>query len=258
MTDAGPSANVIQAVRDAARRNAPDRYYAALLASSAQRDDLVALAAFTGEIEHVTAAVTEPLMGEIRIQWWRDALKLPTGERTGSPIADAFIDVVRRRSLARGDIEGYLDAHAAALAAPPENIGEELRYAEERELGPFRLAAAICDVALDEAAAKALRESARAYGIARYAYAQWGPMSGGGEIAEIAEFTARSNRALAAFRSYKPLSTGFLTAMLPVALVEPYLQALKSVSLAPPRNAAAITPLRRMWCLAKAYMTGRI
>ncbi len=258
MNSVASSADTIQAVRDEARRNAPDRYYAALLGSITQRDDLVALAAFTGEIERVAAAVTEPLMGELRIQWWRDALKLPPQERTGSPIADTFSEVVRRRALPRGDIEGYLDAHAAALAAPPEDMAEYLRHAEERELGPFRLATAICDVTLNDAASRALREGARAYGAARYAYTGHDLLARLNRVAGLAEIGVEAERARAAFRSYKPVSAGFFTAMLPVALVGPYLQVLKSASLAPPHDAAAITPVGRMWCLAKAYMTGRI
>jgi hypothetical protein len=62
----------LEAVRASARLNAPDRYYAALFAPAAVRDDLIALAAFCGEIARIGRQVSEPVMGEIRITWWRD------------------------------------------------------------------------------------------------------------------------------------------------------------------------------------------
>ena len=55
------------AVRDGARTHAPDRYYAALLAPAEARDDLIALAAFTGEIERISRQVSEAALGEIRV-----------------------------------------------------------------------------------------------------------------------------------------------------------------------------------------------
>ena len=58
-----------------ARSGEPDRYLAALLAPPAARADLLALAAFASELARVPSLVTrEPTMGEIRLQWWRDAL----------------------------------------------------------------------------------------------------------------------------------------------------------------------------------------
>ena len=78
-----------EAVRAAARELDYDRYLAALLAPRRARDDLMALAAFHGEIARIPLTVREPAIGDIRLQWWRDALRTPAGTATGNPVADA-------------------------------------------------------------------------------------------------------------------------------------------------------------------------
>ena len=75
MTDDAPSPRPpSRDVRDAARAYDRDRYLSALLAPSRARDDLVVLAAYLGEIQRVPLMIREALAGEIRLQWWRDAL----------------------------------------------------------------------------------------------------------------------------------------------------------------------------------------
>ena len=84
-------------VRGCARAHDFDRYLAALLAPRDVRDDLIALAATVGEIARVPATVKEPMMGEIRLTWWRDWLAKPLAEGlSGNPVADAM-----RRAIAR-------------------------------------------------------------------------------------------------------------------------------------------------------------
>src|SRR5581483_4773128 len=95
------SAPQTDAVLQSARAGEPDRYLAALLAPAAARAHLLALAAFSSELGRVASAVTrEPLMGEIRLQWWRDALEPgASGEPTGNPVADAVRTAVTAHDL---------------------------------------------------------------------------------------------------------------------------------------------------------------
>ena len=51
-----------------------DRYISALLAPADRRLDLMTLYAFDAELARIATTVSEPLLGEIRLQWWRDAL----------------------------------------------------------------------------------------------------------------------------------------------------------------------------------------
>ena len=90
MTETEQKIANLEAVRASARLNAPDRYYAALFAPAAVRDDLIALAAFCGEIARIGRQVSEPVMGEIRITWWRDALLAAEHGAVGKSRARCF------------------------------------------------------------------------------------------------------------------------------------------------------------------------
>ena len=103
-------------VREAARRTEPDRYLAALLAPRATGSDLIPLAAFVGDLARISYAVSEPIMGELRLQWWRDALvNLRNGMATGSPIADSVGGVMRSRGLPEALFMSIIDARSQDL-----------------------------------------------------------------------------------------------------------------------------------------------
>lgn len=51
-----------------------DRYALCLFAPAERREDLVALFLFNAELAHIRDQVTEPLLGQIRVQWWNDSI----------------------------------------------------------------------------------------------------------------------------------------------------------------------------------------
>ena len=114
----------ISVVRSAARAFERDRYLSALLAPAAARDDLIALAAFAGELARIPATVSEPMIGEIRLQWWRDTLEAAGTDgapAAGHPIADALVRAARRHGIATADLQ-------ALVAAQPDR---DTRSADE-------------------------------------------------------------------------------------------------------------------------------
>jgi phytoene/squalene synthetase len=56
------------------RRADPDRYFSALFAPAETRPLLFALYALNHELARVAESAREPMLGEIRLQWWREAL----------------------------------------------------------------------------------------------------------------------------------------------------------------------------------------
>jgi 15-cis-phytoene synthase len=275
MTDAGNvQASDFDQVRLSARSHAPDRFYAALFAPSEARADLIALAAFTGEIERISRQVSEAALGEIRVAWWREAF-LSRGEsgRSGNPVLDAFAEVIRRRSLPLGRIEDYLSAHAAAM------YGEEADTAEGFDADliatdgtPFALAGAILGLEFD---AETIALAGRAQGLTRIALElPYDTMHGRNRLppmiagphpnppdlsAEIARLAADAKAELANLRRHlsdKP--RGFVTPLLPLALLEPYFRALQKAGHEPARDIVEIAPIARMWRIARAHWSGRI
>ncbi|MEO1710902.1 MAG: squalene/phytoene synthase family protein, partial [Pseudomonadota bacterium] len=82
-----PELQPIDAVAQSARAHEFDLYLTALLMPAAVRADAIAIAAFVGELNRVPMFVSEPLIGEIRLQWWRDALEAGVdGKQSGNPI----------------------------------------------------------------------------------------------------------------------------------------------------------------------------
>jgi len=252
-------------VRAAARDGEMDRYLAALLSPREVRGDLIALAAFAAEVNRVPRLVREPHLAEIRLQWWRDALLAEPYAKTGNPVADAFANVLRRHRLSRTALEAWLEALAATCY--PAELGTEAQLdgdLDRLEGTPFSFALAILNP--DNPLQGQLNQNcARAYGIARlaadlpYALAQGRhplPLA----IEEARAFvTAKLRRHLVAIESGFPsLSRAQKCALLPVALVEPYLQALERPGHDLAHDIAEISPLARIWRIGMAHLRGAI
>ena len=75
------------------------------------RADLFALIAFNVELARIAEIVTEPGLGAIRLQWWREAIdRAAKGEATGHPVADAIGAAMRKGKLSRARIDALIDA----------------------------------------------------------------------------------------------------------------------------------------------------
>jgi phytoene/squalene synthetase len=60
----------------------PDRYFSALFAPPPLRAQLMALYAFNHEVARVAETVREPMLGAIRLEWWRETVE---GAANGMP-----------------------------------------------------------------------------------------------------------------------------------------------------------------------------
>ncbi|MGE0855595.1 MAG: squalene/phytoene synthase family protein [Hyphomicrobiaceae bacterium] len=253
-----PSLALDATVLAVARDHARDLYLAALISPAQARADLIALAAFEGEIARIPDLVSEPLLGEIRLRWWRDALCDPKLEDpTGNPVADHAIDVVRRYGLSREGLAGSLDARIADLGLEPISDMAALgRYVEAVDGEAARRRAALLGVPED--AADFMQAAARAVGFGRFVrlHDEAGPGLDRRQIAAQARQDLADARRLA-----RTASRAALLAVLPVALVEPQLRASEGLSVAgsADREIArpAVTPLGRVVRLWWAARTGR-
>ena len=99
------------------REGDPDRYLATLFAPSSARDDLFALYALNVELARIGERVSEPDLGKIKLQWWREALaRAATGEATASPVADAIGSLLQRHPDAAEPIGRMIDAREFDVA----------------------------------------------------------------------------------------------------------------------------------------------
>jgi NADH dehydrogenase [ubiquinone] 1 alpha subcomplex assembly factor 6 len=107
----------------------PDRYLCSLLVPSALRADLMALYAFNVEIAGIRESVSEPLIGQMRLQWWQDIM-----DRIfeGTPPAHQVATALNRYDLERSVFDDLLGARAADFDDTPfATLAELETYAEK-------------------------------------------------------------------------------------------------------------------------------
>lgn len=115
-----------------ARRLDHDRYLCALFAPKERRPALFALYAFNIEVAKVREIVSEATLGEIRLQWWRDALDdIYAARPSQHPVALGLAAAVHRFRLDRAHFRRLIDARAFDLSPEsPATLAELEGYAE--------------------------------------------------------------------------------------------------------------------------------
>jgi phytoene synthase len=263
------------------REGDPDRYFATLFAPAAARPHLFALYAFSLTVARVREAAANPMAGEIRLQWWRDALQGEArGDVKANPVAAALEDAIVTRRLGRQPFVDLIDARVFDLYDDPMPRVNDLEgYCGETASSLFRLASLIlCDGAEPGGAAAAghagvaygitglLRalpwhardgqvylpaDTLRAHGVTRedIVTGRGGP----GLRGAAADLRALARRHLAAYEAARAtISPAAQPAFLPLALVEPYLAAMERPTYDPLNTVVEIPRWRRLWRLWRA------
>jgi len=129
------------------KRDDADRWLATLFVPQALRQHVYALYAFNLEIARVREIVSEPLLGEIRYQWWRDALETPdSGDVAANPVAAALLDTINRFELPKESLLRLIDARVFDLYDDPmDSIQAFEAYAAATTSNVFRLVRLIAD-----------------------------------------------------------------------------------------------------------------
>ncbi|WP_411816123.1 squalene/phytoene synthase family protein [Hyphococcus sp. DH-69] len=93
-----------------------DRWLACGYASGAKQRALFALYAFQIELRRIPGAVSEPALGEIRLQWWREAFD---EIRSGKPVrAHPVVEEIAETGLASETYAALIDGAIDAAAYP--------------------------------------------------------------------------------------------------------------------------------------------
>lgn len=122
---------------DMVRRLDKDRFLTALFAPEPGRSRLMALYAFNLEVARTREQVSEPMIGEIRLQWWRDALDaIYKGAPPEHEVAQAFAQAIEETSLERAVLDRLIDARSFDLYdAPMATLDDLTRYLEDTSSG---------------------------------------------------------------------------------------------------------------------------
>jgi phytoene synthase len=258
-----------------------DRWLSCLFAPAERRPHLHALYAFDREIARIPHMVHEALAGEMRLQWWRDALAGEArGDAAAHPVAAALVDTIARCDLPSAALVGLIDARAHDLYEAPfatlaacEDYGRQTASAifavAARILAP---AAAVDDVAAPGGVASALaallqflpHDAARGriflpldvldrHGVRR---GELGAGRGSPELLAAFEQIAGTARARLdeAGRAWDAVPVDARPAFLPLALVGPLLTRLARNR--DPFRPTELAPWRRQWLMWRAARRG--
>ncbi|KQO70416.1 MULTISPECIES: phytoene/squalene synthase family protein [unclassified Methylobacterium] len=259
----------------------PDRYFATLFAPASARPHLFALIAFSLTIARTREAASNPMAGEIRLQWWRDALQGEArGDVKANPVAAALDDAIVKRKLGRQPFVDLIDARVFDLYDDPMPRVNDLEgYCGETASALIRLGGLVlCDGA-EPGGAAAAGHAGVAYGITGLLrslpwHARGGQVylpadilktygvtredvvtgrGGPGLVHACADLRALARRHLAAYAAARgTIAPAARAAFLPVALVEPYLAAMERPGYDPLNTLIEIPRWRRLWRLWRA------
>src|SRR5688572_6803632 len=136
---------------DFLRENDRDRYYATLVLGPKHRSAVQALYAFSADVASVRDRAREPAAGEIRLQWWTDALAgAGHGNIRQNPIADALLGAVEDYRLPAGPLTRLVAARRFDLYDDPmPDVPSFEGYAGETVSVLYQLAAMILNDGLE-------------------------------------------------------------------------------------------------------------
>jgi phytoene synthase len=267
------------------RQHDHDRFQTVLFAPPAARDALFALYAFNYEIARIRESVREPMLGQIRLQWWREAIEIaysgaaPRRHEVAEPLTAA----IRACGLTRAHFERLIDSRERDLAdTPPATLAALEDYAEGSSSRLVQLALEVLDAATPEARAMGT-EVGVAYALtglirAMPVHSRSGRLMIPDDVAAqagmnpgdyargratpalrraveaIARAAARRLDAARAIRHRPPKAA--LPALLPGRVAATALERLERVGFDPFSGAVASDPLQS-WRLAYAALTGR-
>ena len=112
--DASLANRLAQSVRAAD----PDRYFSALFAPAPLRPHLFALYAFNHEVARIAETVREPMLGAIRLEWWREtAEQAARGQPRNHDVAKGLASLFAAHKVEPAVLEGIVAARAFDASA---------------------------------------------------------------------------------------------------------------------------------------------
>ncbi len=266
--------------REIVRRADKDRFLATLFVPADRRDHVYALYAFNAEVAQVREKVSDALPGEVRLQWWSEALAgCGQGEVMRHPVAAALIDTLDRCELDPEPLIDLLEARAFDLYDEPMATMVDLEtYLARTAAIPFHMVARIIGAGGNHAAETMAHYGGIAYGLAGLLralahHAAQGKVYIPEELLArhgvaphdilMARRSAPLDRALAELRdtarerldraaaAHRELPSEAAPALLPLALVRPYLDRMERRR-HDPFSDGTMAQWRRQWVLWRA------
>ncbi len=149
-------------------RGDPDRFAATMAAPPKARETLFPLYAFNLEVARAPWVTTEPLIAEMRLQWWRDVVAAPaSGAALAHEVAGPLHHVIHTKNLSIQTFDKLIAARRWDIGHNPFSTTTDLSdYLEDTGAALMWLAAKSLDA--PDAAEKTARDAGWAAALATY------------------------------------------------------------------------------------------
>lgn len=266
-----------------------DRYLSLLVMDAAAREKLIALYGLNAELARIRELVSEPMLGEIRLQWWRETVELiPQGETRGHDVAECLAGILPASSLSADDLIGLIDGRSRDIEGGLFHDFTELdAYVAETAGLLMRLGVRlVAGDALEMRLRDTLEKAARAYAYTGFlralpfhasqgtvmlphsfleaheveledvvnGVARPGLHAAMREMATMARDLLEEAREMLATKEARPA----LPVLLPLAALPLYLKPLLSADYDPFKERVEVAAFRLQWRLLRAQWRGRV
>jgi 15-cis-phytoene synthase len=233
------------------KQHSLERYLSALFVPDHQRTDVLAVYAFDAEVAKIPFVVSEPQIGEIRMQWWVDTLDaIYAGETVDHPVAQALAAAIKSGRLPKESLRNLVLARTRELYADQMPSLNDLEgYLGETRSAVIQMAAQVLMQGRAQGIATAAGLGGVAQGIVEL-LTQLPRLPHGGKhlLPEGVDLLDHAERRLSEFslESDKiPLETR--AAFLPLATLQARIKRLKKKGFG-----HGISPLRTQWLIWRA------
>jgi len=236
----------------------PDRYRSALFADKVSREKLLTLYAFHAELAKIPELVSEPMLGEIRYQWWRDCVEeIYTGAAVRKhEVATPLAEVLMASEMPRFWVDRLIDGRARDLDSQPfGDIDAARLYCLQTSGVLMQMAVHV----LDNQAAEGIAHAGEAWGLTGIARS-WKYYTNGmvSEI-EFADVCAAAKDSHAQAQSkLKNLPPAAFPAIAYTALVPKFLSKLMSPQHDSASQSVSYAPIFKQLRLMGAVIKGQI
>ncbi len=133
----------LDACAELVQRGDPDRFRAVMAAPVEARAQLFTLYAFNLEVARAPWVTEEPLIAEMRLQWWRDVVEnVASGAARAHEVAGPLHDLIRNHGLSVEVLDRLIAARRWDIHREPHESVEALsEYLEDSGAGLMWLAA---------------------------------------------------------------------------------------------------------------------
>ena len=151
------------------RKSDPDRFFATMTAAPDQRAKLFAIYAFNVEVAHLPWVSGEPLIAEMRLQWWQDSIEAMFNEATvlQHEVITVLAQVVRECGLNKPDFTELIAARRWDIYSDPfQDLADMQNYLKATSGNLMAIAGQA--LGIDPPAVEAARDYGAAAGLAGF------------------------------------------------------------------------------------------